>query len=488
MTDDAEKPLTLRREDLYELVWSKPMLELAKDFGISDVALAKRCRGLGIPVPGRGYWARVEAGQTPHRPVLPKRESQWHDARALTVAPPEGACRAPASVTSGEEGAGGAEATEVLARIARYTVIATASLAGCLPAVKRAAMRARHPEQSQLTFERGQRVGPCVAVETTGPALDRALRLADTLLRACEALGWRFDDPKALKPTLDGHADTAPTGAASPGASTSEPRIGQLLVEGELVDFKIEERFRDEPCTPTAAQLQREKGEYRYRAPRTQRLATGALRVIQLDPYPTYRSPGRRTWYDHRGKLVETQIADILRGFYQLALSIRARRAKAEAAARTREEQARRQAEAEARREAHQKLIAQLERDAGAWHRARYLRRYLHAAQRALGSQRLPAAFQEARGDFLTWAQQYLDQLDPLTPEARTGEFAADAPVYYRSDLDRLKDSFARLCGADWARSFKAGTDYPPKPAQDEYGRPECVFEVAPSTISESQS
>jgi hypothetical protein len=32
MTDDDEKPLTLPREDLYELVWSKPMRDLAEDF------------------------------------------------------------------------------------------------------------------------------------------------------------------------------------------------------------------------------------------------------------------------------------------------------------------------------------------------------------------------------------------------------------------------------------------------------------------------
>src|ERR1700747_559099 len=86
MPENEEQPLTLSREDLYELVWSKPMRDLAKDFGISDVALAKRCRRLGIPVPGRGYWARVDAGQTPYRPKLPKREVKWHDHSALTVA------------------------------------------------------------------------------------------------------------------------------------------------------------------------------------------------------------------------------------------------------------------------------------------------------------------------------------------------------------------------------------------------------------------
>jgi len=48
--DGADEPVTLSREDLYELAWSKPMSELARDFGTSDVALAKRCRRLGIPV------------------------------------------------------------------------------------------------------------------------------------------------------------------------------------------------------------------------------------------------------------------------------------------------------------------------------------------------------------------------------------------------------------------------------------------------------
>src|SRR6267154_5885875 len=87
MGDDEDERLTLSREDLYELAWSKPICELSKDFGISDVALAKRCRRLGIPIPGRGYWARVEAGQKPYRPKLPEREPQWHDRGALTVAP-----------------------------------------------------------------------------------------------------------------------------------------------------------------------------------------------------------------------------------------------------------------------------------------------------------------------------------------------------------------------------------------------------------------
>jgi hypothetical protein len=52
-----------KREALYELVWTAPRLEIARRLGVSDVALGKLCRRAGIPMPPRGYWARVESGQ-----------------------------------------------------------------------------------------------------------------------------------------------------------------------------------------------------------------------------------------------------------------------------------------------------------------------------------------------------------------------------------------------------------------------------------------
>jgi hypothetical protein len=64
------------------------MTELAQDFGLSDVALAKRCRKLGVPVPGRGYWAHVAAGQAPRQPALRKRADDVMDHTALTFDAP----------------------------------------------------------------------------------------------------------------------------------------------------------------------------------------------------------------------------------------------------------------------------------------------------------------------------------------------------------------------------------------------------------------
>jgi len=60
-----------RREGLYDLVWTAPVTEIAERLGVSDVGLAKLCRRAEIPCPGRGYWARVEAGQQIGRSPLP---------------------------------------------------------------------------------------------------------------------------------------------------------------------------------------------------------------------------------------------------------------------------------------------------------------------------------------------------------------------------------------------------------------------------------
>jgi hypothetical protein len=73
--DSLPQDIVLRRENLYEQVWNEPVRRIASRLGISDVALAKACRRLGVPLPPRGYWARIAAGQTPKRPPLPARRA-----------------------------------------------------------------------------------------------------------------------------------------------------------------------------------------------------------------------------------------------------------------------------------------------------------------------------------------------------------------------------------------------------------------------------
>lgn len=65
--------IVISRKDLYENVWSTPLTQLGKEFGVSDQAVGKACRRANIPRPGAGYWAKVKAGKQTHKMPLPPR-------------------------------------------------------------------------------------------------------------------------------------------------------------------------------------------------------------------------------------------------------------------------------------------------------------------------------------------------------------------------------------------------------------------------------
>lgn len=45
-------------EELQRLVWAMPTTAAAAEFGVSDKAVEKRCKLLGVEKPPRGYWVR----------------------------------------------------------------------------------------------------------------------------------------------------------------------------------------------------------------------------------------------------------------------------------------------------------------------------------------------------------------------------------------------------------------------------------------------
>jgi len=54
---------SVEREELERLVWQMPSMEVARKFGVSDSAIVKRCKKLGISKPPRGYWNRLQVGK-----------------------------------------------------------------------------------------------------------------------------------------------------------------------------------------------------------------------------------------------------------------------------------------------------------------------------------------------------------------------------------------------------------------------------------------
>jgi hypothetical protein len=47
-------------ETLEKLLWEKPTSEIAKRLGVSDKAIEKHAKKLGLKKPPRGYWAKIQ--------------------------------------------------------------------------------------------------------------------------------------------------------------------------------------------------------------------------------------------------------------------------------------------------------------------------------------------------------------------------------------------------------------------------------------------
>jgi predicted RNA-binding Zn-ribbon protein involved in translation (DUF1610 family) len=55
------------RDELETYVWQMPTTEVARQFGVSDKAIEKRCKLLGVNKPPRGYWAKLAAEESKQR-------------------------------------------------------------------------------------------------------------------------------------------------------------------------------------------------------------------------------------------------------------------------------------------------------------------------------------------------------------------------------------------------------------------------------------
>jgi hypothetical protein len=65
------------RDELYKLVWSFPISKVAAELGVSDVGLAKACHRANVPVPPRGYWAKIAARHQVETVALPPQSTNF---------------------------------------------------------------------------------------------------------------------------------------------------------------------------------------------------------------------------------------------------------------------------------------------------------------------------------------------------------------------------------------------------------------------------
>jgi hypothetical protein len=421
MGDDEEERLTLSREDLYELAWSKPISELAKDFGISDVGLAKRCRRLGVPLPGRGYWARIDAGQKPYRPKLPQREPQRHDQNALTV--PTVEPREEEKLPTTEETQDGAWLAERLAFEQRpeNAVVVEQPPSRWDPVVRiyrdnlRAevkevlASRASHERHEKLPEWRKQRdwnndgykwrsmVGRGErlldyhkprAFRVTMQTLERALAITNAIATAGKARGFELRD---------------------------DEKEGRIMVVGHAaeVQFRVTEQLETKVRPSSWRKGETEK----YKVP------TGRLRITMTDGWregPIFEDKGNVTLETRLNRFFAALYKPIVKQ-WQDAREAKIRREKERLAELKRAEAERIRAEEERKSAAERRRRDALCAEAQKWENAQRIRAYVGCVREVASGGRNQGAIEvEGQGNgrdssavWVEWALRVADELDP---------------------------------------------------------------------------
>jgi len=168
------------RQEFYDLVWSRPMTQLAKEFALSDVALHKICRKHDVPTPPVGWWARHAAGKAVHHTPLPKSD----DADEIIIAG--------ADLTSTDAALAGArESARILASSG-----AARSAVAMHPAIGRtlAALRKGKPSNDGLVSAGGANVIRC---SVAAASIDRLADVLPPILSAAAVQGFDLESSES---------------------------------------------------------------------------------------------------------------------------------------------------------------------------------------------------------------------------------------------------------------------------------------------------
>lgn len=168
-------PFVLTRQQFYDVLWRAPMLKIRSSLGLSDVMIGRTARSGDIPLPGPGYWRKVETGARLKQEPLPiphllsRTEFPFPGTLDETVR----------SLFQGEPGAIEAEeeTVEVLAERLRVRMGKIAITRDLHPSIKKMEQR-----------DQRRRWGSPVYASAAGR---RVLAIATALFRAAEELGCR---------------------------------------------------------------------------------------------------------------------------------------------------------------------------------------------------------------------------------------------------------------------------------------------------------
>lgn len=354
------------REELYQDVWSRPLTKIAKCYGISDSALIKILKKLGIPRPGLGYWAKVAHGKKVKQKSLPKVRNDtevayWLD-RMTTHAQQK------------------SQKTNIRMhpvfereRLDKFKIVLRSSLEETLPITQKNIgffEHANEEEQGILVPNAKTALDLRVSRET----LERSLLITDALMRAFQRRGWSF------KAAVDGR------------------RCMSVIVEGEAIEFYLHEKLNRIDHVLTDEDVNNQG--YWYRVPKYDYSPSGNLSLVISSPAWFAE---RQSWSDGIKRRIENYLNE-----FCAHLSIVSENIKKDRAKREYQEHLSRYAAENRKRikvlvEAENQARKSLEEEARNWAQANLIRDYLRATETS------------GKEEWAQWANNYADLLDPNT-------------------------------------------------------------------------
>lgn len=360
-------PITISRNELYESVWNRPIVQVAREYGISDVALKKICRKMAIPTPERGYWRRKERG---YKVVTARlRPLPDYAVAQVTISPRPNLSPAEQKPSAAPDGL--IPALEALVdRQGLHPLVegARVSLAKARPD-ERGILKARAKTRLYLPVSYG--------------TLERALLTIDRLIAVLEALGNRAHLDRERTPTL------------------------RFNIDGEDLGISVEEKVNAHPYRPKPS----DSKKYPWQLPRYEYEPSGRLTLRIHGKMPW----GMRTsWSDGKAQRVEALTKKVVVALYEAAAAQRQKRIDDERQAMEREEQWRREEEARELRRLEKQRRKHLQKLAAYYEEAQRMRQFVEAVEARRDALSAITVQGMAIDPWIEWARDYVTRHNPL--------------------------------------------------------------------------
>jgi hypothetical protein len=370
----------ISREELYEKVWHQPLTQLAAEFGISDRGLGKICTRLEIPLPGRGYWRKVERGIEVEKEELP---------------PPSETCKPFETIynRSAENYEASITESDIVIKARKYEeqsanrIVVPENIGRYHPLVKQTleGFGKHGPNKYGLCYpEYGKKT---LDISCSEELSRRAARIFHILIHALEKRGGTVE------------VTEGPT------------RIHYL---GEQIQIVMREKVNQIAHKLTKKELEEQKKWSWSSAPKYDFIPSGNLHITL-----EFRGWSRlkKNWQDRTNARLEDQLNSLMIGLAKIVVFLQEDRAEDERKEREREERRRYQELLRLRQIEEEKRIEHLDQLFCQWIKAKQIRAFLEQVKETSKALAYPDMSQE---EWLAWAYDYVNQLDPLTESSKS--------------------------------------------------------------------